>query len=208
MSRKIDITGHRFGKRVALKDVGRNSWGQVLWLVRCDCGRKDKVLSTVLKKTTKCRTCQVTRHGDTGSRLYNIWSDMRSRCFDVNQSMYKHYGGRGIKVCGEWSDYITFKLWALSNGYANNLTIDRINNDGNYEPNNCQWLTIQEQNKAGKKGTRCDNTSKITGVYYRKDTNKWFAGIGSGKKFIRSKCFRTKEEAVAARQELLNSISD
>lgn len=129
---------------------------------------------------------------------------MRTRCNKPNEYGYKWYGGLGIKVCKEWDNYLAFKDWALANGYADNLTIDRKDNNGNYEPNNCQWITIQEQNIAGKKRKRKDNTSNITGVYYRKDTNKWFAGIGLGKQFVRTKCFNTKDEAIAAREQLLN----
>lgn len=206
MSKKIDITGQRFGKRVALKDVGRNKYGQVLWLARCDCGREDHVISTRLKETTQCSICQVTKHGDSNSRLYKIWKGINVRCKKPSERSYKWYGALGIKVCDEWGDYLTFKNWALSNGYADNLTIDRKDYNGNYEPNNCQWLTIQDQNIAGKKRLNSQNTTGITGVFYRKDTNKWFAGIGVDKKFVRSKCFATKEEAIKARNNLLNSI--
>jgi hypothetical protein len=78
-------------------------------------------------------------------RLYRIWMAMRARCRCKNISSYKYYGGRGIKVCKEWNNYLVFKEWALSNGYDENLSIDRINHNGNYEPSNCRWTTAQEQ---------------------------------------------------------------
>lgn len=78
-------------------------------------------------------------------RLYRIWMAMRARCMCKNLKTYKRYGGRGIKICDEWNDYLVFKEWALSNGYSDHLSIDRINNDGNYEPSNCRWATNKEQ---------------------------------------------------------------
>lgn len=82
------------------------------------------------------------RHGNFGTRLYTIWRGMVSRCNDRNQA---RYGGRGIKVCKEWLDYVSFKNWAESNGYDDSLTIDRIDNDGNYEPSNCRWTDSKQQ---------------------------------------------------------------
>ena len=93
-----------------------------------------------------------TKHGDSKnkhmSRLYAIWESMKQRCCNENGSGYKHYGGRGIKVCSEWkNDFVKFKDWALKNGYKDNLTIDRINNDGNYEPGNCKFSIMKEQQR-------------------------------------------------------------
>lgn len=86
------------------------------------------------------------KHGKCGTRLYNIWFLMRQRCNNPKASHYKRYGGRGIKVCDEWSnDFPSFEAWALANGYADNLTLDRINNNGNYEPSNCRWTDIPTQ---------------------------------------------------------------
>lgn len=85
---------------------------------------------------------------DSHSRLNNIWRGMKRRCSNPNYGQYKNYGGRGIKVCDEWNnEYIAFRDWALSHGYEENLTLDRIDNDGNYEPNNCQWITKSENSK-------------------------------------------------------------
>lgn len=82
-------------------------------------------------------------------RLYRIWEAMKSRCLNPNREAYKHYGGKGVKVCLEWLNYAVFRDWALINGYADGLTIDRINNDGNYEPFNCQWITLSENARKG-----------------------------------------------------------
>lgn len=85
-------------------------------------------------------------HGDTGTRLHRIWQNMKARCYRKSAREYENYGGRGITVCEEWrSNYEKFKEWAINNGYADNLTIDRINVNGNYEPTNCRWITNKEQ---------------------------------------------------------------
>ena len=87
------------------------------------------------------------KHGGKGSRLYSIWKDMRRRC--TNKIKYPNWAGRGISFCYEWNDFVSFKTWAMSNGYNDNLTIDRIDNNGNYQPNNCRWVTklVQGNNK-------------------------------------------------------------
>ena len=86
------------------------------------------------------------KHGRTPIRLYNIWKSMRQRCTNANASNYKKYGGNGISICDEWNDYSVFRNWALLNGYKNDLTIDRIDFRGNYDPSNCRWVTYEDQN--------------------------------------------------------------
>ena len=91
--------------------------------------------------------CINVKHNLTNSRIYRIWGAMKTRCSNTNRKCYPNYGGRGIKVCKEWADnFKAFNLWALANGYADNLSIDRVNNAGNYEPTNCRWATVSEQN--------------------------------------------------------------
>lgn len=99
-------------------------------------------------------------HGDSrGSRLYRIWLNMKHRCGYEKHGSYCDYGGRGIKVCDEWiNNYPRFKKWALNNGYEDGLSIDRVDNDGNYEPGNCRWATLREQ---------ANNTRKNVFVEYK-----------------------------------------
>lgn len=85
------------------------------------------------------------KHGGTNTRLYKIWGSMKERCYRKKHSHYKNYGGRGIKICEEWKDFSAFQNWAYQYGYDDTLTIDRIDVDGNYEPSNCRWVTMKEQ---------------------------------------------------------------
>lgn len=151
-----NIKNQRFGRLIVIVATKkRTPSGGIIWLCRCDCGNLAEVRSTNLLSgnTMSCGCLQKEmhigyRHGDDRTRLYQIWGNVKTRCYNSNEQHYHRYGGRGITVCDEWkNDYVVFKKWALSNGYENNLTIDRINNDGNYEPNNCQWITRSENTK-------------------------------------------------------------
>ena len=152
---KHDLTGKRFGKLTALYDTGERKNGKPLWECRCDCGNITKVKSCnfVSGRTKSCgcysreKVIEMnTTHGGTGTRLFRIWTSMKTRCSNPNYKKYEYYGGRGIKVCDEWlHDFAAFRKWALANGYKDNLTLDRKDPDGNYEPQNCQWATWHEQ---------------------------------------------------------------
>lgn len=150
-----NLTNQRFGKLVAIKKYSKSKNGNI-WLCICDCGKFTTVLSSnLLKNHTKSCGCNRinalvklnTKHGQTKTRLYGTWTNIKSRCNNPNRDMYYVYGGKGISVCNEWNDFVKFKDWALKNGYKDDLTIDRVNNDGNYEPNNCRWVTITEQSR-------------------------------------------------------------
>ena len=171
-----DLCGQKFGRLTVIKDTGeRSKHGNVLWLCRCDCGNLTINYSGHLcsgrTKSCGCLNSEKSAkrkmiHGDTRNheptRLYRIWIAMKKRCSNPKSISYRYYGGKGISVCPEWaSDYMTFKTWALTNGYQNNLTIDRIDHIGNYCPENCQWLTKSENSKKARRqankssGLRC-----------------------------------------------------
>ena len=124
------------------------------WRCRCDCG--NEVIAQVSSGHISCQACAAKRIGEkikthgksrNGYRLYRIWDAMRNRCNNPHNSGYRNYGGRGIAVCKEWDDFAVFESWALSNGYAENLTIDRIDNNASYSPKNCVWHTQTQQMK-------------------------------------------------------------
>ncbi len=149
MSKIKDIKGRRFGSLVALKRIGSNEKGHALWECQCDCGKRIINLSNRLL-TGNTSTCGCRNgHGMRYTRIYRTWINMKQRCLNPKEMHYKRYGGRGIKICQEWiKDFNSFYKWAISSGYKENLTIDRIKNDGNYEPSNCQW--ILNSKNAGK----------------------------------------------------------
>lgn len=155
----IDMTGMKYGRLTVIKRVPTPKHLRVThWECRCECG--SLIVTTrpnlITGHTTSCG-CYAAElmagnryretHNESRTRLYHIWQSMKQRCYDETLENYNNYGGRGIRVCDEWMEYTNFSMWAKANGYNENLTIDRIDVDGNYEPNNCRWVTMKEQNR-------------------------------------------------------------
>lgn len=154
----IDKTGQKFGRLTVISRAS-NKGKATRWNCVCECGTEAAIHTSILKNGSQiscgCRRIEVsskmmtkmnTTHGQSRTRLNVIWREMRYRCNTPTADCYSDYGGRGIRVCKEWNEsFEAFRDWAMANGYKDNLTIDREDNDGNYEPGNCRWITIQAQ---------------------------------------------------------------
>lgn len=162
MRQKLELTGQTFGRLKVLKFDSIKRTG-LYWDCCCKCGNKKTIRVDHLTsgETVSCgcyraelsseRRKKTIKHGDAregkSKRLYRIWKIMKGRCNNPLNSGYKYYGGKGITICKQWEDYIPFRQWALSNGYQDDLTIDRKNGNAGYFPDNCRWATRKEQTR-------------------------------------------------------------
>ncbi len=148
MRQMLNLEGQRFGKLIVLKPDGRDSSGHYLWLCVCDCGNTKTISGDSLRRgyTTSCG-CINYKHGDSDSKLYKVWRDMRRRCYNPSRNDYGRYGDRGISVCDRWHDFAVFKndVTSMSHAKEPGYTLDRIDNDGDYTPDNVRWATYIAQ---------------------------------------------------------------
>lgn len=194
MAKRIEINqGDRYNRLTIIKEVFAKS--RRSFLCKCDCGNKIEVMLYKLRNghTTSCGCYHKekvaktnikikTTHGLSSNPLYCVWLAIKNRCYNFNNKQYHNYGGRGIKVCKEWCDDVeSFIKWCLRNGYKKGLEIDRIDNNGNYEPNNCRFIDKSGNQMNKRKKKNC--SSKYRGVSFYKATGKWMASvaIGNGK---------------------------
>lgn len=193
----IDITGEKYGRLRVVEYVGKNRFNKAMWKCVCDCGKETIARADALKcghkrscgclnKENKSRWCieRNTKHGKSNTRLYAVWCDMRRRCNNSNVPEYKNYGARGIKVCAEWNnDFQTFYDWAIINGYdesaeRGNCTIDRIDVNGDYCPENCRFVDLMVQ------GSNKRNNKRITHNGVTMTQSEWARYYGKNRSFF------------------------
>lgn len=217
MKYKYDLTGQKFGKLTALYPVQDKSH-RARWHCICECGKEKDVLQQnlsnghvrscgcVLSQSSLARMKNYNdsvgreSHNETKTRLYRIWIGIKSRCLVNTTSGYKNYGGRGISICDGWiHSFSAFSSWAMQNGYNDSLTIDRIDPDGDYCPENCRWTTMSEQEFNKRISSR--NTSGVTGVSFNKKHKRWVAYIGIEGKLYHLGSFKCIDDAIKARKD-------
>lgn len=184
--KKSDLHGLRFGRLVVCEEAGRTAKKNVLWLCRCDCGATAVVSSTNLVQghTRSCgciHRAQNVQHGMTNSKLYGVWTNVKTRCSNPKNRAYPHYGGRGITLCQEWQDFSAFSRWALENGYAEGLTLDRVDVDGPYSPENCRWVNMKTQQNNRR------NNHYIEFAGQKKTLSEWAEQTGIGSATLRTR---------------------
>lgn len=193
MSKQLNLVGSKFSRLTVVRQEHSKN-GRSRWLCLCSCGNKVVVYGkSLVSGNTKSCGCQKhdsivmfnkrtkRTHNETFTRLYKIWHSMKCRC---SQSIFPNYYGRGISVCTEWNEsFEAFRNWAQANGYNDGLSIDRIDNDGNYEPTNCRWVTTKAQGRNRRNnrsifGKTLSEWAEITGlsrstISYRIDHLGW-----------------------------------
>ena len=179
MSRRIDLTGKRFGSLQVISEATPAKNGNLRWRCLCDCGGY-AIAQGVNLRTGHTKSCgcfskaaaseRFSTHRESKTRLYKIYKKMKHRCLNSNNPRFDRYGGRGIAVCDEWlNDFGSFREWALSNDYSDDLSIDRINNNGNYEPSNCRWADSVTQNRNSSASKLADYSVALIKRYLSKN---------------------------------------
>lgn len=208
--RKIDLTGKVFGQLTVVRDSPeRDSSKYVKWLCLCECGNSSLVSSGYLRngRITSCGCSGdglLEMHGLSDDPLYTVWTLMKKRCYSINNINYDRYGGRGIKICASWLNSFTAFYTDVVTGYKSGLELDRIDNDGDYAPDNVRWVTHQQNsmNTASRKNT----SSKYKGVYWNKGKDKWCTGIMKDGKKKHIGYFTSEDDAALAYNEAAKEL--
>lgn len=202
MSKNTDITGKKYGLLTVIsRDLDFKSPKHTKWICKCECGNTKSIYKDALiSGSTKSCGCQMYKgkkginatHGMSNTRIYHEWLSMRRRC-RPNTRDSKNYSDRGISVCDEWkSDFISFYKWAIENGYDDSLTIDRVDNDKGYSPNNCRWIPIEMQ-----------QSNKTNNVYFIYNGKKYcLRGLCKDKGFPYKTAHRRMQRMKARGEEI------
>lgn len=208
MGKFIDLTNNKFGRLLVIERVWAGNSGQALWKCSCDCGKETNILGDNLRrgKQISCgcylaerRTTHGATVGGKRSLEYQSWSEMRRRCSDTKTDYYEDYGGRGIAVCERWVHSFENFLEDMGKRPSRRHSIDRIYNDGDYEPSNCRWSTGSEQMMNQR--LRSTNTSGYKGITWEARRNSWLAKITLNYKSIHLGNFENIEDAIKARKQ-------
>lgn len=202
---KNDLTGKRFGKLTVVEYLGRKHHSS-FWRCKCDCGNEVNCYygNLIRGTSTSCgcmrsayakqsRNC----HGESTTILYKKWSSIKTRCTNPNSPNYHLYGGRGISICDEWMEFWNFREWSYQNGYREGLSIDRIDVNGNYEPSNCRWATLEEQASNKRNNSFIEHGGK------KQTAAQWARELGIGKDTItyRIRAGWTPEECLFGKEK-------
>ena len=206
----VDLTGQKFGKLTVINQadpyISPSGYRKTRWCCECDCGNNVVVVASDLKRghTQSCGCFQremtgkaLRRHGLRHTKIYHKWLDMKDRCLNKNNKRFFDYYGRGITVCDEWKNsFEAFYKWAMSHGYADNLSIDRIDVNGNYEPSNCRWITMSEQSRNKRNNVLYEykgeiktfsEWSRITGINYSTMLHRYHSGLTTEEIFFKGR---------------------
>jgi len=211
MPAPIDLTGHTYGRLTVLYEPVPAVYPRK-WLCICICGHIKEIIGGSLRsgatQSCGCLNREIVQlrgitHGKWGTRLYAIWHGMKQRCENSNSTSFVYYGGKGVTVCVEWESFSGFYAWSITSGYTKELTIDRIDGNGGYCPDNCRWTsaTIQARNQK----RRTTNTSGYVGVSFVPRLNKWHAYLTVKYKKVNLGHYAELQDAVNARDTYIST---